>query len=397
LTLALNKFTNISLISIYSSVLSSEELDVINVHQLDETQRNKLRKTIIELKNHRIKKKKYENSLVGSTFENKLSKKSTKDVDLGSDLDQLLWASILGNLEVFKATQRNLKITRSLSFLQFWAVRLGKKSWKWLCEGIEENSTVKILSLNACGIDNVAFEFLVPALDKNTSIEILDLSYNYMGDDMACYIAKIISNEWERRDNVVWLHGLRGEKVAQQDSKKSNIKTSRHSGLQSLILRYNDFQNYLCGELSRVLSYDIYVRSIDLRNNNITEKGVKYLISSLKSNKILLNWDLRDNDGFIPKLHRKLAILLLGNLKRAQIKRVVDVEKWVNSELLTIEVPENMVEQIQAKLNNFDKPIQENQNFREAKLNPKAANSEKKFGSKLKSQKQKSIKSKIHS
>lgn len=101
-----------------------------------------------------------------------------------------------------------------------------------------------------------------------------------MGDDMTCYIAKIISNQGEKRDNVVWLAGLRGEAPKFEDVK---------SGLQSLILRYNDFGNYICGDLSRVLLYDTYIKSIDLRNNRIDEKGVKDMCSFLKSNRTLLN------------------------------------------------------------------------------------------------------------
>lgn len=62
---------------------------------------------------------------------------------------------------------------------------LVNKSWECLSDAISENQTVKIFSLNACGVNNVAFEYLVPALDKNKTLEILDLSYNYMGDDMA--------------------------------------------------------------------------------------------------------------------------------------------------------------------------------------------------------------------
>ena len=110
------------------------------------------------------------------------------------------------------------------------------------------------------------FKHLVPCLDVNSNIEILDLSYNFMGDEMSTYIAKIISNQSERRDNVVWLAGLRGETPQNEECK---------SGLQSIILRYNDLGNYLCGEISRVLLYDVYVKSIDLRNNQIDEKGVK--------------------------------------------------------------------------------------------------------------------------
>jgi Ran GTPase-activating protein (RanGAP) involved in mRNA processing and transport len=151
---------------------------------------------------------------------------------------------------------------------------------------------VQILSLNACGIDNVAFEYLVPALEKNIGLEILDLSYNYMGDDMACYIAKIISNQSERRDEIVWLAGLRGEGPEDIESRQKaqyRMTGDYKSGLQSIILRYNDFKNYVCSEIARVLFYDIYIKSIDLRNNLIEEKGVKDMLNFMQSNKTLLN------------------------------------------------------------------------------------------------------------
>lgn len=85
-----------------------------------------------------------------------------------------------------------------------------------------------------------------------------------------------------------------------------------------MILRYNDFSNFMCGELSRVLLYDVYIKSIDLRNNCIEEKGVKDIRNFLKSNKTLLNCDLRYNSGFTPKLHRDIVMQLLRNLKRAR-------------------------------------------------------------------------------
>ena len=235
-------------------------------------------------------------------------------------------------------------MTRSLKFLQFWAVRMSMKSWEVLCEGVAKNSSITILSLNAWGVNNITFDYLVPALQKNTSLEILDLSYNYMGDEMAWYIAKIISNQSERRDNVVWLAGLRGEAPNNEEYK---------SGLQSIILRYNDFNNYVWGEISRVLLYDIYIKSIDLRNNEIDEKGIKDMWNFLKSNKTLLNWDLRYNIGFNSKLHRDIVFYLLRNLKVAKLDSKIDCKKWVNMDLLTIEIPESMVPEVQAKLNNL--------------------------------------------
>ena len=328
---------------------------MINVNELTDAQERKLRKTIIKLNNFKKRQKKkgqspllLQESITHSTFEKAASKGTLakQKQDLNSDMDHLLSCDTLENGEIFRATGKNLSTTHSLSFLQFCAVRLSKRSWKALSDGIAQNNTVKILSLNACCVNNVAFEQLVPALNKNTSLEILDLSYNYMGDDMACYISKIISNECERQDNVVWLAGLRGEKPG-DDPRTSN----KSSVLYSIVLRHNDFKNYICSELSRVLLYDIYLRSVDLRNNNIEESGVKYMTECMKTNKTLLNCDLRQNEGFTASLHRKIAISLLNNLRIAKQNPKIEVQKWINPELLTIEVPENMVPMIQEKLN----------------------------------------------
>lgn len=291
-----------------------------------------------------FKKKKKKPGQGASKSESKLSKTSTKAVDIATDFDKLLSWDMLENYPVFKAVAKNLEMTRSLKFLQFWAVRLSGKSWEVLCDGIAKNSTIGILSLNAWGINNVAFECLVPALQKNTSLEILDMSYNYMGDEMAWYIAKIISNQSERRDNVVWLAGLRGEAPNNEEYK---------SGLQSIILRYNDFKNYICGEISRVLLYDIYIKSIDLRNNDIDEKGIKDMWNFLKSNKTILNCDLRYNIGFSSKLHRDIVFYLLRNLKLAKLDPKIDCKKWANMDSLTIEIPESMVPEVQAKIHSL--------------------------------------------
>lgn len=70
-------------------------------------------------------------------------------------------------------------------------------------------------------------------------------------------------------------------------------------------------------EFARVLTYDTYLRSIDMRNNLVKEKGIKEIVGVMKSNKTLLNMDLRENIGFTPLYHRKLAIKLLNNIRKA--------------------------------------------------------------------------------
>lgn len=58
------------------------------------------------------------------------------------------------------------------------------------------------------------------------------------------------------------------------------------------MLRYNSFKDFSAAELSRVLLYDVYIKSIDLRNNLIKEKGVKELLNVVKTNKTILNMDI---------------------------------------------------------------------------------------------------------
>lgn len=132
-------------------------------------------------------------------------------------------------------------------------------------KAIASNKSIRTLALNACGVNNDALGELTKAMEQNTSIEILDLSCNYMGDEMATYISKIISIQSERRDEAVWLAGLR-EELPEEEYK---------NGLQSLVLRHNDFSDFLCNEISRVLYFDVYLKSIDLRNNQISSKGIE--------------------------------------------------------------------------------------------------------------------------
>lgn len=128
LTLALNKFWNISLVSLYSNILSSEEIDLINVTELDNKQERKLKKTITQLINFKKKKKKIGSSSLAapeSTF-SKIGKSKSKPKNIATDLDHLFSCDVMENQDVFKAISKNLTMTRNMRFLQFCAVRLGK-------------------------------------------------------------------------------------------------------------------------------------------------------------------------------------------------------------------------------------------------------------------------------
>jgi hypothetical protein len=102
-------------------------------------------------------------------------------------------------------------------------------------------------------------------------------------------MAKIISAQSERRDNIVWSYSLRGEMPPSNEYKL---------GLKQLILSYNSFSDILASELVMALRNDVYMRSIDLRSNHISEYWVKEFIKLFDTNMSLTNIDLRENEGF---------------------------------------------------------------------------------------------------
>ena len=135
--------------------------------------------------------------------------------------------------------------------------------------------------------------------------------------------------------------------------------------MKQIILSHNNYSDILASELALTLRNDVYIRSVDLRNNNIGEEWVGELIKVMKTNTTLTNMDLRENPGLTQKLHRGLALHLLRNIQDLREKGELEEEtenpemgsttqrskglqreesmeiksKFVKSDVLTIEVP----------------------------------------------------------
>ena len=118
---------------------------------------------------------------------------------------------------------KNLNISRSLTQIAFCGLRLSLDSMKVLNETIIKSKFLKELTLNFCLLDNQLLEPLMPGLCQNRSIETLNFSCNGLEDKSSYLIAKIISAQCERRDNVVWAYSLRGE-LPPNDEYKLGLK-----------------------------------------------------------------------------------------------------------------------------------------------------------------------------
>ena len=65
-------------------------------------------------------------------------------------------------------------------------------------------------------------ETLMNSLSQNSSLILLDLSHNKLSKNIGTLIGKIMSNHCEKRNEVVWMHSLRGELPAEDLSLKGS-------------------------------------------------------------------------------------------------------------------------------------------------------------------------------
>ena len=151
----------------------------------------------------------------------------------------------------------------------------------------------------------------MPGLCKNVNLERLSLACNGLTDKSSHLVVKVVNAQSERRDHIVWAYSLRGELPPSDDYKK---------GLKEIVLSHNNFGEILASDLVLALRNDLYMRSVDLRNNNIPESECKEFIKLFKTNKDLTNVDLRLNEGFSARLHREMALRLLKNIQRLKDK-----------------------------------------------------------------------------
>jgi len=174
------------------------------------------------------------------------------------------------------------------------------------------------------------FTVLANAVSKNRTIQNLDLSYNNINDSFAQSFRKMIVAHTQWRNDIVWLSGLRGIKPS---------SSLNRSGLFVISLAYNRISDEFAEELSKALKIDNYITVVDLRNNSITEKGVDFLLNILvEDNTKLINLDLRDNPGFVPKSKTKLIQKLERNIsklkKDKEFYKIITENNWINTELL---------------------------------------------------------------
>ena len=82
--------------------------------------------------------------------------------------------------------------------------------WENLGEGIGKSKSLQTLSIVNCNISHGNnLELFMKGLGENDSLQKLDLSDNYIGDNESTSILRYIKMQAEKRENIIWMTGLR--------------------------------------------------------------------------------------------------------------------------------------------------------------------------------------------
>lgn len=239
---------------------------------------------------------------------------------------------------------KHLIITQNLIVLNLINFEIDEKFAKNLSKGIIENKSIHALSINNCKMSIEAYEILLKGLLNHEKIEYLDLKNNNLGDKYGNMIGRIIARQTYRRDQEIWLYGLRNE------FPETNDYTL---GLISINLDGNQLSSYSADCITTSLASDQYVRSIVLTNNNFDTNSCKKFIYMLRRNMTLLNIDLRENPGYDENIKIRLIMKMSKNIHNLynQFKNKVYTERefqnykiYIDTTFFDLDIPDEIVE-----------------------------------------------------
>ena len=156
-----------------------------------------------------------------------------------------------------------------------------------------------------CNIPIDAYEILLKGILSHEKIKLLDLSNNNFNDKYGNMIARIITRQGQRRDQIIWSYGLRNEFPSTNDYAK---------GLISINLHGNNLGDKSTDKICYSLYSDNYIRAIDLSSNVIDNNSCKKFIYMMRKNNTLLTLDLRNNPGYDENIHSRLVMKMSKNI-----------------------------------------------------------------------------------
>ena len=245
--------------------------------------------------------------------------------------------------KIFLGLSKHLPLTNNLLSLSLVNFELYSKYCLLLSKGLTNNKSLQILKISHCLIQLSSFESLIKSLYNHQSLSNLDLSYNNLNDKYGNIIIKLIMNQAQRRDQIIWSYGLRNEKPP----------INEKLGLISLNLSNNKLGNETADILTKVLSTDQYLRAIYLNDNKIENNSCKKFIYMMRKNLALLTIDLRGNPGYDDYLHSRLVMKMAKNMRYLyqQYKKgefseeeFENFKEFIDATFFDVDIPQEIVE-----------------------------------------------------
>ena len=247
---------------------------------------------------------------------------------------------------------KHLTLSKNLLALSLVNLEIDEKISQNLSKGIIENNSIHAISINNCKMSIEVYEILLKGFLNHQKIEYLDLQNNNLNDKYGNMVGRIIARQTYRRDQEIWLYGLRNEVPETNDYTL---------GLISINLNGNNLSSYSADCITTSLASDQYVRSIVLSNNKFDQESCKKFIYMLRRNMTLLNIDLRDNPGYDDNIKKRLIMKMSKNIRNLYMQFKANVytenefqnyKRFIDTSFFDLDIPDDVVEYYN---NNFQK------------------------------------------
>ncbi|OMJ69224.1 hypothetical protein SteCoe_33097 [Stentor coeruleus] len=204
--------------------------------------------------------------------------------------------------KIFVGLCENTCKNKALVEMQISGLYLGQKSWDLLNSAIEASRTVKSIKINYCFLQDSDLEILQSGLN-NESISKIDLSHNFLKSNCGEILGTIISKRCGSENIGRWKKSLR-----------NNENFIIEGGLLELGLNHNKLTDKTVINLSQSLTYDSFLKCLDLSYNSLTAASFNEILSLLENNTSLIFIDMKGNiKCFDPSLLHSIIEKLLFN------------------------------------------------------------------------------------
>lgn len=243
---------------------------------------------------------------------------------------------------IVQGIAKNLCLSDNVITFSINGLNLSQELTSFLSEGIIENKTLQGLSVTNCNLPIDSYEILLKGLLTHEKLEFLNLSNNNFNDKYGNMIGRIIARQTQRRDQVIWAYGLRNEKPLTNDYTR---------GLISINLSGNQLGDISADNISNALSYDQYVRNVDLSANNFSKESCKKFIHMLRKNFSILTMDLKENPGYDPEIHARIVMKMSKNIRflyqqfqdeKIEKEEFEYLKSFIDGSFFEVEIPEEM-------------------------------------------------------